>query len=1244
MGIWNRLFGTSASEDVVTYDVQEIQERIQVDPMYRSGTTQPSIFLNGNYIGNVTVFSFLGANWTISTQDGIVSIQTTGGGGGGSFVVKKDGNVVVASTTNLNFVGQAVTVVQNASNPNQADVTIVGSYSTLTSPNSTIAVGGTAANPTLDIAQQGATDGQVLTWNNTDGKYEPKTLGGSSVTIYNPATDTLPTTKGLYLVYNQINGYRIIGKKILGCQLSPDSAPTTYDSVVFSGDIIYCDGASTPNYTLMTSFISNITDRRDGSAFSINFAISQSAFNSSTSSGVVLFRSLFEFNNYINLRRTAILINVNFHSDYVGETTTNTVYLIHADASNIQIQGYTNYTPLNATTCTISGTIGNLSITYNVTTAPSSDYTVGSIIYIYNEGNINTNILQTKSIYNTTTQLGNHTGFYRITAVTTTSITITNTSNYYAGILSASDFAANGGCNIVKVTAINTHIYMDALNSFSVGYWCVFQRTATNTILTITSSDIILTGVFGASFESANTATSDSIVIVNASSISVYPIYRIGANYDFVINDGNVGSSYPASTTFVTQIINSNINLTNGSQSSITNNIPYNFVTNSYSLNLSGTKFYANNYITQSTEGYLWEGIIYNGISCNTGSNVTIIPELITENYKLTIISNAIFTSPTFSPFGGSRATIFMNNVYLINTNTLFVESEVSINKLYKLYNISSQSSNLPSISADAGSKVLINSYGTSSPNPTNLFIGKITLGINSVIIMPNATPSYNDTTRTVSLTGLPTSTKTFTVPATFITAIGGANAVNSYLVDTTPTTGTGQNLLITAVDTTNNIITVEQSFFATSGAATFTFGIPYFDLSDWIKAGNTYGTTSTSLNAYIGGVVAPLLLSTTIGIGATGNNIIPPSASGFMLAANKDGSGTAVPVTIIGGTYDPITQTLTISGGGGYASSFSTNTTSGQVPLVVNCTDTTANTSGQTPTGWAWSVIGGQASDYAISSATAQNPTVTFNASSAGNTYQIRLLASGSVTFTPALVTITPQAVPVTQGDFTIATTFSGSTKVLSFGDYTASSAISAVFGLSNAQTCSAVTSATITANNSSPVPTIPVTVASINSAGTVISGNLGQPSFPVTYTTTVVAVMNNSDSSTISRTHADTVSYYLPAFVIQNQLTTAPTFATSSPKLATETYSDGQGGTLTAGTDVQVLWVAIPTALLPTTLPKCWIYSNPFWASESVDGQSTTTIGGVAFTVLQYNLSGTGGSVLSVPFRISTTQPTGV
>ena len=48
---------------------------------------------------------------------------------------------------------------------------------TITSPKGTITVGGTASNPTLDLAQQGAVSGQVLAWNGT--KYAPSSVIGS---------------------------------------------------------------------------------------------------------------------------------------------------------------------------------------------------------------------------------------------------------------------------------------------------------------------------------------------------------------------------------------------------------------------------------------------------------------------------------------------------------------------------------------------------------------------------------------------------------------------------------------------------------------------------------------------------------------------------------------------------------------------------------------------------------------------------------------------------------------------------------------------------------------------------------------------------------------------------------------------------------------------------------------------------------------------------------------------------------
>jgi hypothetical protein len=310
--------------------------------------------------------------------------------------------------------------------------------------------------------------------------------------------------------------------------------------------------------------------------------------------------------------------------------------------------------------------------------------------------------------------------------------------------------------------------------------------------------------------------------------------------------------------------------------------------------------------------------------------------------------------------------------------------------------------------------------------------------------------------------------------------------------------------------------------------------------------------------------------------------------------------------------------------GGGGYASSFSTNTTSGVVPLVVNCTDTTANTSGQTPTGWAWSVIGGQASDYSISSATAQNPTVTFNASSAGNTYQIRLLASGSVTFTPALVTITPQAAQVVNGDFGVVQSFANPSGTVSKAhfDWSAGDLIAVTATKTNAQTCASVTSATIAVTGSTLIPTITLTAANINNGDVVNSSALTQqPTQATTYTTTVVAVMNNSDSSTTSKTHSTSaINYYVPALYIQNNSGTAYVFTKSDTKVATLDYVAGQSFNLNSLTN-NWIWVAVP---LNVTTLNCYVQAFPGTYGVITPNvvAPQITISGVTYSVFGYNL----------------------
>lgn len=1153
----------------------------------------------------------------------ISNVFASGGGGGGiNSIGSSDGTIDTsgtASAANVKLAKQGATNNQVLSWDDTAGKYIpktpTSGSVTITSPNSTIVVGGTATNPTLDLAQQSAITGQALKWNGT------KMAPTDEIKTYNPG-GAVPTAQGWYYVSASC---RVLNMNCIGATAPNPTTTTQIDSVFFKGDVFYCTGSG--GYYLNDAEIHTTQTAQQGREVT-NISIGTPLTNTAqpNNNGPVVFTSLVAFNSYINQRRLTMPVEVNFCPAVIGssgytatypivanttEPSNGAVYLRHVDAINISLNGY-DYTAdiRTVNSCTVSGTVGNQTITYTSTTALSANYTVGTIIYIYNENN--TNGTPTQNNYATTLNLGNHSGFYRITAVTSNTLTIVNYNIAYANVLSASDFI---NANIIPITAIGAALSFRSNGCFIgdiVAYFINTPAAQGTFILDIENSIINQVGVFGAAFEQipSGTVYASSIITVSGSKINSWGGVSPGKEISFGVNTGNItGSNLDL---FLVDIENSFINMPNYAIIPNSGN-GANILLQTYNAKVSDSVLNSLAFIYLSIDVLNCDIILYNSYNCNVHSHPSLLDIQTTNRFTSYGI---VVTNTSGVGFGETNAIVNVNGLYVSgNASGIYLKNTTCIIKtLYKLTIPNTANPNY-AITCDIGSKLIIENYGFSG-SPSGYLNGKLLVGLGCEVVLPNATPSFADTTKTVSLTGLPSSTKTFTVPATFITAIGGTNAINNYLIDTTSL----QNLLITAVDTTNNIITVEQTYFSTGGNATFNFGIGYFDLSDWFIAQNNYGQTATNINAYIGGSVTPALeeLDATVSAGA-GSNVIPPSASGFMLAANKDGSGTAVPVTIIGGTYNPITQTLTITGGGSSTASFVANPSSGTAPLTLTLTDN----SNPTPTSWLWTI---SPNTYTINSGsltsstlnvTLQNATaytITMTPTKSGTTYQP----------TTASQTITPQAPAVINGDFTLSTTFSlePNQKVVDYNNFASGDGIVVAANKLNAQTCASVTSSIITASNASPVPTVNVTTTNINNGTNSLSTSITNPVFPVSYTTTVVAVMNNSDGTTTTKTHNDVVKYYAAAKWQQTSSSTVPSFNGAGTNVVNDNYASGQSFTVGASATNIWIWVAVPINI--TTL-NCYFNSTFGWGTSTPDVVAPQqTINGVVYSVFGYNQGG--------------------
>ena len=121
----------------------------------------------------------------------ISNVFASGGGGGGiNSIGSSDGTISTTGSSpsaNVKIAQQGATDGQVLTWDNTSGQfkpkTAPGSVS-ITSPKGTVAIGGTSTNPTLDLAQQSATNGQVLAWNSTDEKYEPITI--ATTTSHHP--------------------------------------------------------------------------------------------------------------------------------------------------------------------------------------------------------------------------------------------------------------------------------------------------------------------------------------------------------------------------------------------------------------------------------------------------------------------------------------------------------------------------------------------------------------------------------------------------------------------------------------------------------------------------------------------------------------------------------------------------------------------------------------------------------------------------------------------------------------------------------------------------------------------------------------------------------------------------------------------------------------------------------------------------------------------------------------------------
>lgn len=720
---------------------------------------------------------------------------------------------------------------------------------------------------------------------------------------------------------------------------------------------------------------------------------------------------------------------------------------------------------------------------------------------------------------------------------------------------------------------------------------------------------------------------------------------KIGSGIN-VTADGTISTSGTGSGTVTSVGLTSTDLTVTGSPVTTSGTITANLAT----IGTANTYNYST--ITTDTKGRVTSASSNTPITSITNGTTTITGALtLTAGNNVTITPSG--QTLTISATGGGGGTGTVTSVGLSSNDLTITGSPITTTGTITANLVNKGTAgtyNYSTITTDAQGRVT----SATANNPINSIItGTTTIkGDLTLVAGNNITLTPSGQNITIDSTG-GTSGVTITSPNSTI-AVGGTTT-NPTLDLAQQGATTGQVLAYNGTKYAPfSLPTIVNSFKANTGTArtgniallngTNTTVVDNNDGSFTINAtGGASGITNvTSTDSSVAVTVANEVANLSI-TGKTIQSLAVGSAGTTRTGALKFIAGTNITITDNGDSTFTFNST---GGGSSYQSSFNTNVTTGVVPLVVNCTDTTQTTTGVTPTSWAWSVIGGSSSDYSFTNsttATSQNPQITFNTSSAGNTYQIRLLAGGSVTFIPALKTITPTPVPVVSGDFTIDMIFNATGTVTTqlFTEWNADEFFEVHPALVNAQTCVSVTSSVITSSNNTGIPILQLNADDINTSADTTSNNIPQPTFPLTYNATVIAVMNNSNGTTSSKTHTtNNCSYYVPAFWIQNQSkTTSFTVGASSTQVVQGNYTAGQSLLFASGSDVQVLWVAYPKSF--TTPPNAYVITQGFppgLVERVSDTAQVQTLNTVTFNIYGYLLGDTGQQTFSSSLYLET------
>lgn len=377
---------------------------------------------------------------------------------------------------------------------------------------------------------------------------------------YNAATNTPPISSMVAgQTFNVTNTGRITGVQIVGALVGSDS-------FVIAGDQIYYNGSS---YQLVNSLIQGTT----------LLTVKIGTLNNSAE---IYFTSFNENNDYLNQRRFLNTgINTLFDTSYDGTEPVDQINIYHLDGIRWLIQGNVVATTTITALASTSGTVGNQSPVYTLSSA--TGFAVGQVV----------NIDAETAVDNATTDtLGCNSGAFKITGLSGTAMTVNN-CNTMKDVLVPSDFS---GATATVVTTIKARIRITAPGLIIANLNHLNDNATTSPIIYVRESTVLFTGIWSAATTTASTL-SVSVAQFNNCKIldSIYDADGIPTSAKLIVSGktsstGNLLDQFNNSTISVAELIGPGV-LSFYSSDILTQSIfsPVNF--NTSNMYLSGNIF-----------------------------------------------------------------------------------------------------------------------------------------------------------------------------------------------------------------------------------------------------------------------------------------------------------------------------------------------------------------------------------------------------------------------------------------------------------------------------------------------------------------------------------------------------------------------------------------------------------------------------------------------------------------------------